>query len=443
MTRVSAVDYVEGAELGRGGMAVVYQAMHRVTNYPVALKRPLPYKDIGCEERLAREIAVMASLSHPNVMPVLDHGVDEAGFSWYAMPIALGNLKTLWGTGRLGTNAEPMAQRVLEEVGAGLGAMHAGEFVHRDVNPNNVLALSDPAAPGGYRWVVSDCGIVRQPPGETAAGLTGTATSLGTPGYIAPESFGAPHGVSASADIYGLGRVLGWLLTGITPVYTERVLPEGPWRGVVRAYTAEDPVRRPQSIEDALALASTMLAAMPVSTAAQFVEAVRLQGPNLPPDSPLWDIVEENLEDQDFVLDDLMQVLPDAAKELGTTRSDLAARIAEKVCGHLTNGSWGYRGFDYANTHLGWVLAVLAGLDHAGKYGYFEDVAVAYADAVRRWDRYAHNDYAGPWLRALGEPAGAAMARAIRDADAKDYFRRSIIGDARCSSGSLDGFIRS
>lgn len=122
--------YDEEVELGRGGMAVVYEATHPDRPGTLALKRPLPFPHAG--ERLRREIEALTRVDDPNVMPVVDHGVDGEGQPWYAMPLALGSLKALWEAGTLGTDAETVCLDVLEDVCAGLGAIHAAGYVHRD-----------------------------------------------------------------------------------------------------------------------------------------------------------------------------------------------------------------------------------------------------------------------------------------------------------------------
>jgi serine/threonine protein kinase len=148
----------------------------------------------------------MSSVSHPHVMPILDWGVDDDGDYWYAMPVARGSLKELWEEGHVTGTAEEIAGEVLEAVSQGLGAMHAAGFVHRDVTPGNVLALDGDTSSSGSRWVIADCGLVRRPVGETTLTLTGSATTMGTLGFISPEAHGDPHRVTKAADVYSLGR---------------------------------------------------------------------------------------------------------------------------------------------------------------------------------------------------------------------------------------------
>lgn len=431
--------YQELGELGRGGMAVVYRARTDGQAEAVALKRPLPWPT--CDERLTREISVLTALSHPHVMPVLDHGVDDEGKPWYVMPIARASLAALWEQGQLGDEAEELCTELLEEVGAGLDAMHAARLVHRDVTPRNIMALDDPAAPRGFRWVVSDCGLVRRPLGETTLGLTGSATSLGSPGYIAPEALGAPHELTTSAsDIYSLGRIFAWLLTGEKPQWTAPLLPSGPWRALVRAMTREDPVQRPQSIEETQALASDTLAALPVSERADFRGKIAERGGSLQFDNPLWQVALDHLNNYSFMIDDLVNIKRDAARRFATHRPDEAAKLGERLGRHLCDGDHGNRQWDSFNARLAWIRAVLEGLAEKNRDDLFEDVAVAYCEAVAQWDRYPENDALRPWLAGLRGRIAEAMARAIRQAGATDYFKAMTEGRT-FTSPALQGLL--
>jgi serine/threonine protein kinase len=422
--------YDEKVELGRGGMAVVYEATHPKRRGTVALKRPLPFPN--APERLRREIEALTRVDHPHVMPVVDHGVDESGEPWYAMPVAPGSLRALWEDGALGTDVEALCRDVLEEVCAGLSAMHAAGYVHRDVTPNNVLGFRDDARTSGFRWVVADCGLARRPLGETTVGLTGSVSRLGTDGYMAPETLGDPHSATESADIYSLGRVLAFLLTGRRPIVNTPLLPDdGPWRPVVRLFTRPDPADRPRTAREAVDLAREILAGPPESDKVTFRVQIAERGGELASDNALWGIVEDHLDDEDFMLDDLPTVRPRAARRLAAARPEFAAAVAEKLAGHVVaaaSGDWSARNFDSYNLRLDWIKAVLEGLQESQRLELFGDIAPAYCRAVEAWDRYSHNNELVRWLGSLTAPAATRMAAAIRHSGATDYFRRITEG---------------
>jgi serine/threonine protein kinase len=424
------VDYQYDAtadELGRGGMAVVYHASRPSATDSVALKRPLPWPQAA--ERMRREIEALTAVNHPHVMPVIEHGVDEAGEPWYAMPLAAGSLKKLWEGGQLGSDPERVCLEVLEDICSGLGAMHAAGYVHRDVTPTNVLAFRDPARPDGMRWVIADCGLARRPLGATTDPLTGNVSRLGTDGYMAPESFGAPHSVSESADVYSLGRIFAGILTGERPSLIVPLLPAaGPWRAVVREFTRSEPADRPQTMAAAFDRAQGLLSSLPTSAKVDFRTLAKAMNGRVPPADPMWVIVEDNADDRNFMVDDLVLINSAAASELAKARPDFAAAIAEHLALHMTSTEWAGRSFDFANVHLGWIKAVLVGLLAVGREDLFGDIAPTYCEAVRNWDRYSHNDALVRWLVDLRGPAANSMARAIRDSGTVDYFTRIVDG---------------
>jgi hypothetical protein len=416
-------------------MAVVYSATRKGSSSVVALKRPLPYPGINADRRLAREIRALTAVDHPNVMRVLDHGVD-AGEHWYTMPKADYSLSDYWESASIVT-AEALCSEVLDDICAGLGAMHEARYVHRDVTPKNIFAFREPARPSGYRWVIGDCGLARPDLGETTTELTGSVSRLGTNGYMAPESFGAPHEVPYAADVYSLGRVLARLLTNQRPELTKDLLPAGPWRPVVRAFTKAEPSQRPQTMPAALSKAKELLMQLPASAKLDYRARVKAVGGTFAADDPIWDVVEEHLDDEGFMIDDLILVNTGTAKALAAARPDFALNIAEHLGGHLMAGSWTTgRSFDQAIVHLNWLKAVLEGLLKARRLDLFGDLAPEYCRAVERWDRYPHLNLLRPWLGTLSGDAAVAMARAIHQSGATKYFAREMSG-RRVSNSTL------
>ena len=226
--------YKLSKDLLKGGCAEVFMATRRSDEFPVALKRPRKGpQDAG---RLQREIEVQSSLAHPNIMPILDADPDKG---WFVMPRALGNLED-----RRNEVDEEEFSGLLMGAADALAVAHEGGHFHRDLEPANILALPSPQ--GGRKWVIADWGLVTRPYHTGSSPLT-KAGGLGTEGYTAPEVMADGRRATASSDVYSLGRIAEWYLTGQNPVPGTRVLPEGDqghWRAFVRACTEPEASRR-------------------------------------------------------------------------------------------------------------------------------------------------------------------------------------------------------
>ena len=198
------------AEIGRGGMAVVYRARDLRLRRKVALK-VLPPELAFREEvrsRFLREAEMAARLSHPHIVPI--YSVDEAeGIVYFAMGLVEGeSLAALLA--REPRPPIPLARRILREVADALHYAHQAGVVHRDIKPDNVLIEH-----GTGRALVSDFGIARAAEGDQRLTITGIA--VGTPAYMSPEQAMGEREVDGRADIYALGIVAYQMLAGELP----------------------------------------------------------------------------------------------------------------------------------------------------------------------------------------------------------------------------------
>ncbi|MCP4419859.1 MAG: protein kinase, partial [Chloroflexi bacterium] len=201
-------------ELGRGGMATVYQAHDPLTQRQVALKvLPQPLLDRpDLRTRFQREAEAIARLKHPNVVEVYDYG-DQDGQPYLVMRLMQGGtLKDKMIDGPL-TVAQTLP--ILHGVANALDAAHKLGIVHRDLKPDNILfdQYDNP--------YLSDFGIAKL--GETHATLTGES-AIGTPHYISPEQAQGDRPVDGRSDIYALGVVLFEMLSGSRPYDAETPL---------------------------------------------------------------------------------------------------------------------------------------------------------------------------------------------------------------------------
>jgi tetratricopeptide (TPR) repeat protein len=188
----------------QGGMGLVYRAKDRQTGQLLALKLLL---DAASEQRFAREARVLSNLDHPNIVRYVAHGSTERGGQYLAMEWLEGtDLRAHLVRGGLSLHDSLAVVRGAAEA---LAAAHARGIVHRDVNPRNLFLLNG----GGNRVKVLDFGIAR--PLTTMFGMTLPGTSLGTPGYMAPEQARGGDDVDPRADVFSLGCVLYECLTGL------------------------------------------------------------------------------------------------------------------------------------------------------------------------------------------------------------------------------------
>jgi serine/threonine protein kinase len=195
---------IEGI-VGAGRMGVVYRAIDG-SGRDVALK--VMRDDVAAidpvyRERFRREGLLLASLNHPNVIPI--HGTGEIDGSLYiATQLTESTLKDAITAGQVAVDD---ALTILWAIGSALDAAHAAGVVHRDIKPANVLM-----DPGPRVWL-TDFGLARDP---TGIALTVPGQVLGTIDYMAPELLEGIR-VGAATDIYALACVAVEVLTGTVP----------------------------------------------------------------------------------------------------------------------------------------------------------------------------------------------------------------------------------
>jgi serine/threonine-protein kinase len=203
--------------LAAGGMGEVYLAEHALLKRRAALKviRPERTEDAGMLRRFEREVQAMAQLNHPHVVGIYDYGHAEDGTFYYVMEYVHGlDLHQL--VKRHGPLPAARAIHFLKQAAAALQAAHAVGLIHRDVKPNNILATDEPG-----RWddvKLFDFGLVRDTrPQAAGESMTQANTLLGTPSYMSPEQVAGNKDLDCRCDLYSLGAVAYFLLTGAPP----------------------------------------------------------------------------------------------------------------------------------------------------------------------------------------------------------------------------------
>jgi CHASE1-domain containing sensor protein len=212
-------------KLGKGAMGVVWEARHALLRRPTAVKLLAP----GTEgeraiARFEREVQLTAGLTHPSTIAIYDYGRTNERVFYYAMELLHGiNLGQL-----VEYDGALPAGRVVHLLRQACGALteaHAAGLIHRDIKPQNLMLCVYGGIPDFLK--ILDFGLVKEvgdvehaedaAPGAHDAALSQDGSLLGTPLYMAPEGMSDPGKLDARADIFGLGAVGYYLLTGSPP----------------------------------------------------------------------------------------------------------------------------------------------------------------------------------------------------------------------------------
>jgi len=269
--------------LGKGGMGEVWRAEHSFLKRPAAIKLVSPSRDLEASSEASRQEAldsfeleaqVTAGLSSPHTVSLYDYGITGEGIFYYAMELLDGfDLEAL--VERFGPLSPARAVYLLRQACESLGEAHHAGLVHRDIKPANLMACRVGDRVDFVK--VLDFGLVRRVATSSLSAKESEVLEpdgsylVGTPAFMAPELIRNPEGVDGRADIYALGCVAYWLVTGRL-VFEQptmfgmladhlHVTPDPPSRKTESTIPADleelimdclekDPYRRPQSMSE-------------------------------------------------------------------------------------------------------------------------------------------------------------------------------------------------
>ncbi len=200
-------NYILEHELGRGATAQVWRGRHRLLTERAVAVKILLSQDEETVARFTREADMISRLRHPNIVGVYDHGT-AGSYMYTIMELVLGGSLRQFMEKNQRVEIKD-AVNIFRQIGAALDYSHSMHIVHRDVSPGNILLEAGPSG----RVVLTDFGIARLP----QQSHTTMQVIMGTPGFFSPEHAQSATSVTALSDLYSLGVILYFMLTGTLP----------------------------------------------------------------------------------------------------------------------------------------------------------------------------------------------------------------------------------
>ncbi|MBX7073639.1 MAG: serine/threonine protein kinase [Pirellulales bacterium] len=259
-------------KIGAGAMGVVYMGQHAMLRRATAIKLlDVERVNEASIKRFEREVQITCKLNNPHTVAIFDYGRTPEGVFYYAMEYLDGlNLQTL--VEQYGPQPEGRVVSILRQICASLFEAHSLGLVHRDIKPANIMLNRRGAEPDVVK--VLDFGLVKAID-EEKEGREGGSEMSGTPLYMSPESIQTPDSVDACSDLYAVGAVGYFLVTGQTAFSAQTLrelcqqhltaIPESPSRRLGRSISAElehailaclekSRAKRPQTARDLAAM---------------------------------------------------------------------------------------------------------------------------------------------------------------------------------------------
>ncbi len=204
--------YALDDKIGEGAFGAVYRAHHALMRRPVAVKLLQTDKlNPNNTARFEREVQMTGQLTHPNTIALYDYGRTPEGIFYYAMEYLDGlTLDRL--VKQYGAQPEGRVIAILRQICGSLAEAHSVGLVHRDIKPANVFLTHRGGVPDFVK--VLDFGLAKVRVEEGQVELTAASVTLGTPLYMAPEAVERPDTVDARSDLYSLGALGYFLVTG-------------------------------------------------------------------------------------------------------------------------------------------------------------------------------------------------------------------------------------
>ena len=213
--------YTLEEKIGEGGMGEVYRAHHAMLRRPTAVKLLAGDGSEGQLRRFEKEVQLTARLTHPNTISIFDYGRTPDGVFYYAMELLDGmTLEQL--VERHGPQQPARVIHILKQVCGALAEAHRVGLIHRDIKPANIHFCRRGDLPDFVK--VLDFGLVREVRNDGSVTQSSVNAVVGTPLYLSPEAIVSPDRLDARSDIYGLGCVAYFLLTGSPPFTGDNVV---------------------------------------------------------------------------------------------------------------------------------------------------------------------------------------------------------------------------